>query len=242
MLQPGSQSTGLALQVFDAATKAPAVKVVQHMILLEPSGAETVVNQSMVIANTGNVTLQDPEGTAKVWVPASVTSPVQARIVAPQGMPINRQAEKGKGANTYVVRYPIKPGGETRIDFQYTIPSSGTFEGRVLHTGGPVRFVAPTGVSLEGSSISAVGAEPQTKATVYELKGSEYALKVTGTGSLRAASPAAPEPAAGAPEEDPTGGIDVVKPRIYTENKFLWVLGITFGMLTAGFVLLYDRR
>jgi hypothetical protein len=240
MLQPNSQGSGLALQVFDSSSKAPDVKVIQHMILLEPSGAETVVNQSVIIANNGNVTLQDAGGTAKIWVPASVTGPVQVRIVAPQGMPITRQAEKGSAANTYVVRYPIKPGGETRVDFLYSLPATEKFEGKILHSGGPVRFVAPTGVTLEGNMLSPMGAEPQTKATVYELKGTEYALKISGTGSLRAASAEAPAPASG--EEDPTGGIDVVKPRMYTQNKLLWVLGLTFGMLAAGFVLLYDRR
>ena len=94
-------------------------------------------------------------------------------------------AEKGSQPNTYFVRYPIKPG-ETNIDVSYMMPMTASqvkFEGKILHGGGPVRFVAPTGVKLEGPFDDA-GPIPGTPAMAYTLKGgSEYSLTVSGSGT-----------------------------------------------------------
>lgn len=237
MLQPGASSSGIALNVYDASAKAPDAKVSQHMILLEPSGTELVVNESIIFNNTGKTTFQDPEGTLKIWVPSAVNTPVRLRITAPQGMPISREAEKGKAANTYVVRYPIKPG-ETRIDLQYGMPAGdpAKFESRVLHSGGPVRIVAPKGVTLESTELTNLGPEPRTQATVWEVKGAQYAINISGTGALRdSSSSERAEASAGAEQETP--GIDIIKPRIYQRVEI--IIALTVAMLAVGFVMLY---
>jgi hypothetical protein len=235
MLQPGAQSTGIRLDVYDAAAKVPEAKVTQHMILLEPSANELLVNEAVIFSNSGKVTYQDPDGTLKIWVPSEVNTPVRLRITAPQGMPISREAEKGSQANIYLVRYPIKPG-ETRIDLQYGMPASSPakFESRILHGGGPVRIIAPQGVQLDSPALTNLGPEPRTQATVYELKGTEFALSIAGTGSLRDSGA---ESASAAASEQETPGIDVVKPRVY--NRLAVILGLAFAMLAVGFVMLY---
>jgi hypothetical protein len=237
MLQPGAQSSGIRLEVYDASPKAPDARVTQHMILLEPSAGELLVNEAVIFTNTGKVTYQDPDGTLKVWVPTAVKTPVRLRITAPQGMPISREAEKSRQSNVYLVRYPIKPG-ETRIDLQYGLPASEKFESRILHGGGPVRIIAPKGVKLESPALADLGPEPRTQATVYELKGRQYALNIVGTGTLRdnsaeAASASASESTA----EQDSPGIDAVRPRLY--ERLAPVLGLVFAMLAIGFVLLY---
>ena len=239
MLQPGTPASGISLNVYDASAKAPEAKVAQHMILLEPSGTELVVNESVIFNNTGKVTFQDPEGTLKIFVPSDVNTPVRLRITAPQGMPISREAEKGKAPNTYVVRYPIKPG-ETRIDLQYGMPAGNPakFESRVLHGGGPVRIVAPKGVTLESAALSNLGPEPRTQATVWEVKGTEYAINISGTGALRDAGASASESAeASAQGESDTPGIDIIKARIYQRVEV--IVALTLAMLAVGFVMLY---
>lgn len=235
MLPPGSSGTGVGLDVYNASAAPRNAQVSQDMFLLEPSGTEMVVSERIVFTNSGNVTYLDPNGTVKLFVPTGVTGPIQVRLVAPQGMPINRQAEKTADPNIYVIRYPMKPG-ETNIDVAYTMPMSGdsvTFAGKVTHGGGPVRFVAPSGVKLEGPFEDA-GPIPGTSATAYTLKGREYSLTVTGKGSLRA-SVTAPE----GEGEDRGPGIDVRRPLIY--DKLPWVLSLTGAMLAIGFVLLLRR-
>jgi hypothetical protein len=190
MLPPGSASQPATLEVYKAATKVPEAKVTQDMILIERSGDQIVVNETVIFTNSGKTTYMDPAGTLKIQVPPEVTGPVKMRITAPQGMPISREPEKGSSANTWVVTYPIKPG-ETRVDFSYTMPSAGdttNFAAKILHGGGPVRFVAPQGVKLESPALTDLGPEPRTQASVYELKGAEFAINVTGNGQLREAA------------------------------------------------------
>jgi hypothetical protein len=234
MLQPGSPGTGITLEVYNASAKVPEAKVSQHMILLEPSANGLTVNQTFIYANSGKTTYHNADGTLRFQVPPEVTGPVQVRIMAPHGMPITREAEKAKEPNTYMIRYPVKPG-ETRFDAMYIVPGTPEkFAGKILHGGGPVRFVAPPGVTLEGSHLQSLGAEPQTGAQIYELKSTEYAVNIQGTGSLQASAASAPE---AAPAEDPSGGINIVKPRIYQRTP--WLIGLTVLMLGVGFVMLY---
>lgn len=234
MLPPGSPGTAVAVEVYDASPNVRDAQVSQDMFLLETTDSEMVVSERIVYTNTGKVTYQDPDGTVKFFVPTGVTSPIQVRIVAPQGMPITRQAEKGKEPNVYVIRYPIKPG-ETNIDVGYSMPMSGSqgkFAGKVLHKGGQVRIIAPSGVKLEGP-LEAGGQIPGTSAMAYTLRDREFVINVSGTGSLRASAPAAE----GGDESGP--GIEARKPLIY--DRLTWVLIFSFAMLTVGFIMLFRR-
>jgi hypothetical protein len=234
MLSPGAASTGIQLKVHDSSANAPNAKVTQHMMLVESDGSRISINETVIFENTGNVTYNTPNGTLPIYIQPEATTPIRVTVQAPQGMPIQRPAEKGKEPNTYVVKYPIRPG-ETRFDLSYSLPAGTKFAGRILHDG-PVRLVAPTGVKLEGGELAELGNEPRTQAMVYEAKSTTLAFTVEGTGSLREAAAAATGGGAG-PEEDSGPGIDQVKPRIY--KRIGGVLGISLTMLAIGFVLLY---
>jgi hypothetical protein len=235
MLSPGSAATGIQLKVYNSSANAPDAKVTQHMMLVESNGSEVSISETIIFGNTGNVTFNPPSGSLPVYIQPEVAGPVRVMVQAPQGMPVQRSAEKAKEPNTYVVKYPIRPG-ETRIDLSYSMPASATFAGRILHGGGPVRIVAPTGLKLEGTGLAELGNEPRTQAMVYEAKGTTVAFAVVGTGSLRE-SAAAPATGGAAAEEDNSPGIDQVKPRIYKRVEA--VLAISLMMLAIGFVLLY---
>ena len=244
MLEPGTPGTALAVEVFDSSSTQPSgAQVSQHMFLLEPTGSEMLVSERIVYTNSGNVTFNDPSGSLKFYVPEGVSGAINVRILAPQGMPITRPAEKSNQPNVYVLKYPMKPG-ETNIDVSYTMPMSGSeakFAGRILHGGGPVRFVAPQGVKLTGP-FQDEGAIPGTSATAYTLKGTEFALTVSGTGSLRASTNAQGAPSgegSGAGGDDTGPGIEARKPLIY--DRLPWVLALSFAMLGVGFLMLFRR-
>ena len=91
--------------------------------------------------------------------------------------------------------------------------------------------MAPNGVTLKGENIELAGQEPKTQASIYQIKGASYRVQVEGTGSLE-------QPGGSSPDEDngmPT--IQEVKPRIY--DRLYWILGMAFGILGLGSVLLY---
>lgn len=241
MLPPGTAGTGIALEVYDSSAKVPEARVTQDMILLEKTPSELSVSETVIFTNTAKMTYQNAAGNLVIQVPPDVKTPVRMRITAPQGMPITREPEKGLQPNTYVARYPIKPG-ETRIDFSYSLPAAASFSfaGRILHGGGPVRFVVPQGIKVESASLTDLGPEPRTKAQVYELKGTEFAVNVSGAGQLRSAAEDETRAAAGpAAEEDNTPGIDLVKPRIYQRMPLL--VGLALGMLAIGFAMMYSK-
>jgi hypothetical protein len=233
ILNPGAASTGIQLAVYNASANASDANVVQHMILIEPTESALSISESIIYSNTGKVTFNAPAGTLRLWVPAGVTTPVRVSVQGPQGMPVQRPAEETSERNTYVVKYPIRPG-ETRFDVSYSLPAASKFESRILHGGGPVRIVAPQGVTLSGPGVTELQRHQETQAMIYQLQGTAIALTVQGTGSLRASAGARGGEAEG---EDNTPGIDQVKPRIYKRVELIVALALL--MLAIGFVLLY---
>ena len=237
MLPPGTSPSGLQLQVYNAAAKSPDAKVGQHMILLEPSAGNLAVSETVIYTNEGRTTLLAPEGSLRFFVPSTVTAPVRVTVQGPQGMPVQRPAEKTNEPNTWVVKAPIKPG-ETRIDLSYSMPlaSPANFASKVLHGGGAVRIVVPKGVKLDGKSVQNVGTHPQTQATIYEVSGNEYAVAIEGTGTLRDTVPQQ-ETGEQPSGEDSGPGVEAAKPLIY--RRLPWIVSLAMSMLGIGFTLLY---
>jgi hypothetical protein len=231
MIPPGSPVAGITLEIFDASPQPGAARVAQHMILLEPTGNEVNVSESIVYTNQSTTTWNDPKaGTLRFYLPPEAKGQVNVNVISgKQGMPLQRPAEKGTG-NSYFVRAPVKPG-ETRFDLSYTLPGVAAFASKILHGGGPVRLVAPQGVKLLGDALTNLGPEPRTQATVYEVRGDEYKVAIEGTGSLRASA------ASQENEEESGPKVAQKKPRIYDRLPVL--LTLVGLMMSIGFVLLY---
>lgn len=233
MLAPGAPTTGLRLNVYDSTTRPAAVKVAQHMVLIEPGADALQVSETFVIGNDTNTTYQDPaKGSLQFYLPEAAGGKVQVTINAPGGMPVQRPAEKTRQAGVYKVGYPLKPG-ETRFDVNYSLPPTGTFTGKNLHPDTPTRLVSPAGVTLSGDGVETLGQEPQTKAHIYNVAKAAYEIKIEGAGSLRNPEAAASDEDNGAPR------VEQAPARIYT--RLGWVLGLALGILALGGALLYRR-
>ncbi|HZT29551.1 MAG TPA: carboxypeptidase-like regulatory domain-containing protein [Bryobacteraceae bacterium] len=236
MLPPGSPTTGLSLEVFNSSKQPGDARVAQHMVLFEPSAAQMVVSETYLFRNSGKITYNDPDGgTLKFYLPAAAKGIVQVNCTAPQGMPIQRAADKTSRPDIYKVDFPIKPG-ETRIDLNYLVPFADgtTFEGKILSQGGPTRLVTPNGVTLKGEQIASVGAEPRTQANIYEVKGSTFKVQINGTGTLRGSSSADGD---SGDSQDNGPSIEQVMPKVW--DNMTWILGLALGILALGFTLLY---
>lgn len=235
MLTPGTPTSGIGVDVYSASKEPGAARIEQHMILLEPSGAQLLISEAYVFRNDGKTTFNNPDnGTLRFWMPEAAKGIVQVNATAPGGMPVQRTAAKTAQAGVYKVDFPIKPG-ETRIDLRYLVPftENGTYEGKVLHAG-VTKLVTPSGVTLQGRNVQAAGAEPQTKANIYDLKGTAFQVAVQGSGSLQASTPATQEEEAAGPE------IERVLPKLWDRAPL--ILGLAFGVLALGFALLYRAR
>jgi len=235
MLPPGRPTNGITVEVYDSSKSASSAQMTTHMILLEPDGTNLNVNESLIFNNAGTISYNDPQaGTLRLFLPEAAGGKVRVNCTAPKGMPIERAAEKTSVAGVYKVDFPIKPG-ETRFDLTYALPlaDGGSFTGRVVQAGGVTRVVAPQGVKLESPVLELLGQEPNTQASVYELKNKSYSIVVKGTGSLRG-------PESGGQDEEETGqGIQKMKPFLY--DRFYQVLGLALLIMALGFLLLYRK-
>jgi hypothetical protein len=235
MLPPGSTTTNLTLDVYNSTNKPAGAKVAQHMVLFEPSTGSLSVNEAIVYENAGKLAYNDPDGgTLRFYLPPETKGQVRIMAAAPQGMPVQRAAEKTEQPNIYKVDFPIKPG-ETRFDLTYEMPftAPASFTGKILHKEGTTRLVAPQGVKLAGAGLRFISVEPRTQASIFDVAGPDFKVDIEGSGSLRAAG-------GEAAADDSQPRIQQIYPRIY--DRMAWVLGLTLAILALGFVLFYRRQ
>ena len=235
-VMPGGASSGMRVQVYDATDKPGTAKVAQHFIVLQPSATDITVSEGILYQGDPKLAYSDPvNGSFRFYLPPEAAGKVQVTINSPGGMPIQRPTEKTKQANVYKIDYPIKPG-ETRFDLNYVVPATNpmAFSTKILHTEGSSDLMAPQGVTLKGDDIELAGQEPTTQASIYKIKNANFTVQIEGTGALQEASGASSGEDNGAPT------LQEVKPRIY--DRLYWILGMAFGVLALGTVLLYRTK
>ncbi len=233
MLTPGSSGSGVEVVVYNSSSRPGTAQVSQHMVLLEPATGQVSVGETFFLKNAGNLTYNDPKnGTLRFYLPKEAEGKSRVMAQEPDGMPLERAAEKTNQAGVYMLDFPIKPG-ETRIDISYVapLPETGTFSGRSLYKGGPTRLVVPNGVTLEGSGLEPLGQEPTTQAAIYGIKDTDYTVQIKGTGSMRAAAEEA--------GDDSGPSIQQILPKTY--DNLPMILIPAFAALALGFALLYRK-
>ncbi len=237
MLQPGAPTTGIELDVFDGSKKPGDAKITQHMMLFEPGDGQLNVTEIYMFQNQGRTTFNNPEaGTLQFYVPAAAKGVVKVSATAPHGMPLDREAERVAGGDVWKVDFPIKPGGETRIDVSYLVPyqAGAAYEAKLVSKQGTLRLFTPAGVTMTGDGIKPAGTEPTTNANVYEVTGSTLKVAFNGTGSMRAQNDA------GADSQDNGPTIEQIMPKLYGNAPL--IVALALGILALGFVILYRAQ
>lgn len=229
---PMNQAAGAPLEiaVFDSAAAVAGATAAQHMIMVESNGEELVVNETVIINNPSRTTWSNPKaGTVKVFVPAAAGENIMARVIAPGSMPVDRQPVKTSTANVWTVDYPVKPG-ETRFDFSYKLPASAgnVLETRLLNEGATPKLVLPQGVEAAGEGIVNLGAEPSTKASIFDITAKAIKLTISGSGALSVVQS----------EEEAGPKIKQINPPGYDRN-WKMALILTLAFLTLGFIAHY---
>ena len=231
MLPPGTPTTGLSLDVYDASKQPGAARVGKHMILFEPSGEQMTVTETYLLGNQGKTAWYDPDGgTLKIFVPANASKPT-VQVTAPGGAPIGAPVNKTAKPDLYAIDFPVKPG-DTRFDVSYTVPykDGDTFSGRIATKDDNTYLIVPNGIGLKAEGLNDLGAEPRTQAHIWGLTANTY--KIALTGSLAPAEPDAP-----ADSSDSGPKIEAIMPRLYKTAPF--ILACALGVLALGLVLLY---
>jgi|HubBroStandDraft_1064217.scaffolds.fasta_scaffold11057_5 hypothetical protein len=235
ILPPGSATSGISLDVYNSSKQPGAASLSRHFLIFQPNGAQMSVNEGFIFVNNGTTTYNDPDGgTLKFFLPTAAKGIVQVKCTAPQGMPIDRAADKTSQNEIYKIDFPIKPG-ETSIQVSYLVPysSGAVFEGKTIgKTGEPTLLVVPNGVTLKGEGVESKGQEPRSKASVFSVASADYKVEIAGS------MPAAP---ADADSGDNGPALEEVSPRIFQRNMKL-ILALALGILALGFIVLYRAQ
>lgn len=240
MIPPGSPSTGIQVEVYNATKSPGVVDTEQHAIFLQPGSSTLEIAENILVKNDSKTTFNDPaNGTLHFYLPPAANGKVRVTINTVAGMPIQRPAEpSASGSDIYKVSYPIKPG-ETLFTMMYSLPASQpqTFEGRILGKTGAV-LVVPKGVTVQGDAQPA-GEEPRFNAPKYALKPGDFKITLEGSGSFTEAGEGAAQPSENAGD---TGQLQLTQsnPRLY--DKLYLVLGLAGAILALGFIVLYRAR
>ncbi len=237
-LTPGTPTTDIALQVFETSKSPAQAAVAQHMMVLEPGERQMAVSETIIVENKSTTTYSNDElGGVRFFLPPDANGQVGVSVKGPGGMPLPRAAEKTNKPDVYKVNFPIKPG-ETEFTINYALPASDglKFAGRVVgiegQPSGPLRLIAPAGVTLESDDIRKLGTEPTTQATIYDLAATDaYSMAIKGMGSLRP-----PQTEAGSDTSD-SPPVESNPPPVYKRLPYL--TGMALGILAIGFVLLF---
>lgn len=249
-LPPGSPTTGVEIPVYESSKlQGAAVKIMQHVMLIEPTGGTIGVAESYIFGNTGKTAWNNPDsGTLQFTLPAAAEGKVEVNVLAPGGLPIRRAADPAGKPNTFKVDFPIKPGeSEIRMEWSMPFTSPGVFEGAVIAKGAPdLKLLAPVGVTLKGDGVTALGQEPTTGATIYGIPGDRYRLDVEGSGTLKG------ESGGQSGEDNGSPKVSENMPKLYSLTlatgdpvepilAVKWILISVLGMLAIGFALLYRK-
>jgi len=99
-------------------------------------------------------------------------------------------------------------------------------------------LVTPATVTLTGDGIELAGQEPQTLAHIYNLTGLDYNVLIEAKArcaeTIRAHRPALRNKRTTARPK-----VEVKAARIY--SRLGWIMGLTFGILALGGLMLYKR-
>jgi hypothetical protein len=246
VLTPGSQTSGVTLDVYNASRQPGGAKVAQHFFLLQPSPGQMVVDEVYVYDNGGKTSYNDPDnGTLKFYLPPDAKGVVKVQAKAPGGMPIEQLAQKTGKPDIYKVDFAIKPG-QTQFTLSYMVPytSPGRFGSKDVAGAPETLLVAPQGVELKGDGVEFDRQGPQN-ASIYRVKKARFELEITG--QMQASDTQQAEDSSSGPS------IEQVMPKLFAQingeagllekvNSVKWILLSALGILALGFILLYRQQ
>jgi hypothetical protein len=239
LMTPNIPTSNVELPIYEATASPAVARIVERMLIIQPSTGQISVGENVMIQNPSNTTYNDPvQGGLRFYLPPAANGQVRVNAQGPQGMPLPRAAERTNETDVYKVNFPIKPG-ETQFEVSYVLPAGTPFTFRGRNVGvkgmpaGPLRIVVPSGVTLAGKDVQNVGTEPKTLATIYNVTAPDaFTADITGIGSLRASDDSA---ASGDNSDSPP--LTEGPPQIYRHQAWLILLGLS--ILGVGLVVLF---
>jgi hypothetical protein len=182
---PGT--TNVNIDVYEPTSKANAIDVTAHAIIVQPNGPSLSVDEEYNIDNNTKPPLAfyRSGGTFKFTLPAGAQiSQVTAGISA-AGMPPVIQSTTDVGKNEKAIDYAFRPGS-SRVGITYTIPYPGNqtqLNFSSPYTIGRLAIFAPPTVQVAGGDFAPAGSEQGFNAYLRQSVAPNTPVEVAISGS-----------------------------------------------------------
>jgi hypothetical protein len=182
------RKTTVDIEVFEPTTNPTAFSVTARAIILEPSGADLVVNEEYLITNKTQppVAFYKPGDSFEFSIPANAQLG-EVSVVGTSGMPV-RQEPASKSKNLQAIDFPFRPG-DSSVRLSYKIPYSGNQAS--LNFTSPysidrVAFFAPPGMQISGNGFTPSGQQQGFNVFLKEsvVANRAEAVAISGTGLM----------------------------------------------------------
>jgi hypothetical protein len=125
LVQPGSGVA--AITVFDAAADVPAIRILEHMMVMESDANTLKVDEIFTVENSSMPPrTKSGQRAFEVYIPdGGAVQEATAQLA--EGMPLKAGLAPTGEKNQYAFAYPIRPG-KTQFRMAYTLPYNGSFQ------------------------------------------------------------------------------------------------------------------
>jgi hypothetical protein len=250
VVQPGAGTA--AITVFDAAAEVKAIKISEHMKMIQADAGTLKVDELYTLENNSTPPrTKSGQRAFEIYLPDGAT--VQdADAQVPRGMPLKAGLAPTGEKNQYGFAYPIRPG-QTQFHISYTLPYTGRLQlvPRIPSPIDHMLVVVPSSINI----IPAPGAVfvPKTDPRINSMKmlvasnvtpQQQLAFEIEGSGLMprdeqQAAAPGQSNPDAGE-DNRPGGGLGVPNEKPDPLHSGQWAfLGVLSAFLALGAVLVY---
>jgi hypothetical protein len=244
-LPPGRPQVDV--EVFDVTKDPKTIVPASHVIIFQPRDGKLIGAEEYNVKNGSQppVAYFRTEGNFEFAIPEKATLQ-NVTATGSLGMDVP-QASIDKGKGLYAIAYAFHPG-ETNIRLSYELPYPGnaaTLKLPAVYAGVRMLLVAPPGVTLSGTGISAAGQEQGMNVFLHEALAAKGALTVSISG---VGAPQAAEAADGQGQQQGQEGnsrtqgqqVDVAPPRI-DDLKWPMLFGLV-ALFALGAILLSRKQ
>ncbi len=245
-VRPGSGVA--AINVFDAATDVKAIKILEHMMVLQSQAGVLKVDEIFTVENSSVPPRTKPGPRAfQVYVPDGATME-EATAQIPEGMPLKAGLAPTGEKDQYAFAYPVRPG-KTQFRMGYTLPYNGSFQFNPTIEYGidHMLVVVPDSITLTpaAGAVYTPTSDPQIKnmnmfiaSDVTPRQQLGFAIK--GSGMLPRQEAQGQSPQTQGPDNRPGGGLGVPNERPDPLHSVQWIfLGVLSLFLAGGAVYVY---
>jgi len=244
-LPPGRPQADV--EVFDVTKDPKTISPSSHVIIFQPRDGKLIGAEEYNVKNGSQppVAYFRTEGNFEFAIPEKAALQ-HVTATGSLGMDVP-QASIDKGKGLYAIAYAFHPG-ETNIRLSYELPYPGnaaTLTLPAVYAGVRMLLVAPPGVTLTGTGISAAGQEQGMNVFLHEALAAKGALTVSISG---VGAPQAAEAADGQGQQQGQEGnsrtqgqqVDVAPPRI-DDLKWPMLFGLV-ALFALGAILLSRKQ